>query len=741
MAETDDCRREGVSDASEHLQNPKYPLIIFHAPHGDDRTTTAFFDSCARQFPGYLVDRRQWLFDASPAVARVLHSQAPPRSNPLFAQALEEQRKKQPVLALVLGETTDEVTRKLFAAADRIIILDPRSQATEQSPALQTEHTLRVSVQDPGAEIAVVDAIRQTMQGVRWPSTPEAAAAETSRVDIATLAEEISVPSQSFPDGGKRYNWGITHVQPALLLLRDRLLGSKKPIHIDGVCPAFLACAIASAFPGRHITLSDPKVKDPVAIPDNLSVTSSPRETLLFSSEEREEYTFLDVSIPTSGTGEQPWFALTDAHIREIELPTINRNKGVVLSGKLPLVLFTTLCRSFQQHGVAWVAILTPQQTRDARMLSPAMKVCGGDIEYINVFPYYIETFPIDAIEKTIASIQRELGEAEDPLYENLKVRLRAKYEMVRQGVALQRDNEQLFHLYAELIAAAHMVVRGLGELFNRHGITEKEATRQLFVEALTILTEDTGDEARVSAVRRKIATMQADIVAFGTIVRQVYSLSGRTMDIGEVPQLRFQRIGIRSGAPDRPTDPGQLLDQQDAPSLWQTMQRIYRENHEDDPQFANRLIEQFPRYLQENLHPSLYVLSFAMQPEDPKRLVGFVRCTDLEPEPPDGKRYRYVGGLNFDRRFQGYQLLQPFMRTCLFQEFNDYQCDALVLRAEPRIAKAYERMLGARATNQTFTGEYPSGKASVLMIVTRETFMREQGPYLTPPPPSPSQS
>src|SRR5262249_36827397 len=158
---------------------------------------------------------------------------------------------------------------------------------------------------------------------------------------------------------------------------------------------------------------------------------------------------------------------------------------------------------------------------------------------------------------------------------------------------------------------------------------------------------------------------------AFGTIVRQLYTLSGRRVDFRTIPQLTFQEIGLRD-CDDEPGDPGTRIDHPQAAALWERLRRIYHENYEDDPAHANRWLERFPQYLRPRLRPSLYFLYFSMDrsratvPED---LVAFVRFTDVTPVPDDGKKYRYIGALNVDKRFHGYQLHQPFLQQCCARE------------------------------------------------------------------------
>jgi len=75
------------------------------------------------------------------------------------------------------------------------------------------------------------------------------------------------------------------------------------------------------------------------------------REIAMFTTKIYDTYTLVTFEIPNG--------VITPAELAQITPPTVNPQKGVILSGRGPVWLFATLCHYY--HPTAWVGCFDPR--------------------------------------------------------------------------------------------------------------------------------------------------------------------------------------------------------------------------------------------------------------------------------------------------------------------------------------------------------------------------------------------
>lgn len=154
----------------------------------------------------------------------------------------------------------------------------------------------------------------------------------------------------------------------------------QKNIWIDGNCPVFVYLAVLDTLMYnkkiKDIYITDFKIAEGKKKINKLQIRKIPNDLLYWKIEEREDYTFVHIDIPNGIFDMQ--------QLDKIILPKINSKKGLVLSGKLPLLMYATIFKSYI-NKVKWISIFTPQQKDDAKISTPALIVNGKNkYNYIN---------------------------------------------------------------------------------------------------------------------------------------------------------------------------------------------------------------------------------------------------------------------------------------------------------------------------------------------------------------------
>lgn len=205
-------------------------------------------------------------------------------------------------------------------------------------------------------------------------------------VSFDNLADELQVPSKGKtikrPDKGYDLNidlpwWTAQHIRQGVNAVRES--DPETPVWLDGGHPAALYAAVTAMMPEKEVWYTDEtNFKNGRGKVETLEITESPSETLDWSTEERDDYTLVEVNWKK----DVQWnMANFEERLSELKIPNVNPDKGVVISGKMAYVLFGSLTRSYQNHA-KWVSIFTPQQKEDAGMQWPAMVVASEDTEH-----------------------------------------------------------------------------------------------------------------------------------------------------------------------------------------------------------------------------------------------------------------------------------------------------------------------------------------------------------------------
>ncbi len=192
------------------------------------------------------------------------------------------------------------------------------------------------------------------------------------KINLDSLATHVNVPYQErvirrgTPQEKVIQNpfWSGQNTHEAVRILSE--LDPEEPVWLDGAHPAFLYSALSYDLLPRETWLTDFKVESGrMKIPE-LQAAEKPSDNLIWKTEERDQYTLVEIEIPKG---------LFDMEkLPEVIPPSVNPDKGVVLSGKLPFLMFTAFVK-FYKGKTPWISIYTPQQIDDARLKSPAMVV------------------------------------------------------------------------------------------------------------------------------------------------------------------------------------------------------------------------------------------------------------------------------------------------------------------------------------------------------------------------------
>lgn len=160
----------------------------------------------------------------------------------------------------------------------------------------------------------------------------------------------------------KSFNWDAASVARACKAVAS--LSTESEVLLDGGAPAFLYSALAHAVHPAPTYTADPKVDGGrIALPD-LPLDGEGNDVLSWSVEEREDYTFVEFSIPGD--------IFDETNLDKIILPAVPSTKGLVISGRGPVYIHAALTRSYC-HKVRWTATFSPQMAKDAGVERPAV--------------------------------------------------------------------------------------------------------------------------------------------------------------------------------------------------------------------------------------------------------------------------------------------------------------------------------------------------------------------------------
>ncbi|MFH0770091.1 MAG: CRISPR-associated protein Csx3 [Candidatus Peregrinibacteria bacterium] len=205
-------------------------------------------------------------------------------------------------------------------------------------------------------------------------------------VSLDKLADDLKVPSQGKtikrPDKGYDVDidlpwWTGAKIREGVESIQT--LNPEAPVCLDGGHPAALYAAVTAALPAKEVWYTDEtNFRGGRGKVENPEVSDSPSATLDWKAEERDEYTLVEVGWKK---GVQWTMANFTQYLSELNIPAVNPQKGVVISGKMAYLIFGSLTRAYQNLA-KWVGIFTPQQKEDANMQWPAMVVFSTDEQH-----------------------------------------------------------------------------------------------------------------------------------------------------------------------------------------------------------------------------------------------------------------------------------------------------------------------------------------------------------------------
>ncbi|MBD3156390.1 hypothetical protein GF369_01035 [Candidatus Peregrinibacteria bacterium] len=236
-------------------------------------------------------------------------------------------------------------------------------------------------------------------------------------ISLDNLADEMNVPSKGReikrPDKGYDLTielpwWTGENIGEAAERLRK--LDPQSPMWLDGGHPATLYAATTSVLPNKEIWYTDEtNYSEGKGKVETLELSDTPSDTLDWKVEEREDYTLVEVGWKKDVQWKMDNFA---DFLKDLKIPQVNPNKGVIISGKMAYLIFGSMARTYQSHA-QWVGLFAPQQKEDSSMKWPAMVVASKSSEHR--VGEYIECPTIGQAAESIEILRKYHFELLDP--------------------------------------------------------------------------------------------------------------------------------------------------------------------------------------------------------------------------------------------------------------------------------------------------------------------------------------
>jgi hypothetical protein len=251
--------------------------------------------------------------------------------------------------------------------------LEGEDRIDETAPVLRglvTKLERGTNVESPAAR-ALADVLIEKSGVLGWTAANKKGEKEMATVNLNQLAEKIGVVSvdREITDRAsgqkklvKSFNWSASDLQPACKVVAA--YATESEVVLDGGAPAFLYSALVHAVHPASVYTADPKLADGKLFIPDLPLEGAGNDILNWTVEEREDYTFVDFSIPGD--------IFDEDDLVKIVLPAVCPTKGLVVSGKGPIYIHAAVTRSYC-HKVRWTATFAPQMAKEAGMPRPAV--------------------------------------------------------------------------------------------------------------------------------------------------------------------------------------------------------------------------------------------------------------------------------------------------------------------------------------------------------------------------------
>ncbi len=319
-----------------------------------------------------------WSQEASPETVRVLRAKMP--FTPEFVQAmcLDLQRRHLPLLVDMGGRPTPE-QEAILEHCTHAILLGPDAQALAwwreraERYSLVILAELHSSLTEPETLWDPGPPLRGRIHGLerhrRAPGSPQEAPVFWDLVErVASLFQAVaqdarklhlrSAPAELTVDLDRLlHTWrpgAASRWQPSDLPAFQSYLPRGEPLALYGRGPLWLfAAGAAHIFPAPFYQF-DPRLGWVEALP----LTPAPdrdleaRTDLLWQVTEGPTWTHMTLHLPHS--------YIDYAQLRDAKLPRLPTGHGTILSGKLPLWIYTGLVRAY--HDLPWIAVAYPPQ-------------------------------------------------------------------------------------------------------------------------------------------------------------------------------------------------------------------------------------------------------------------------------------------------------------------------------------------------------------------------------------------
>lgn len=179
----------------------------------------------------------------------------------------------------------------------------------------------------------------------------EADGSQQADVNFPDLAKELNLPQRN---GGVNRDWPPDQAKD-LLQQVTTTLGDKAEVNLWGNCSAgwpyhLMACNLSA-----RVRYYDPKLPQGYIPLNEIEPDGEGSHVLHWQTAERDDHTLVEFVVPDQ------IFNAQDLPL--VIPPSVNPDKGVIISGKGPWWLTGTIARAYAYHSQAhYVAIFTPQE-------------------------------------------------------------------------------------------------------------------------------------------------------------------------------------------------------------------------------------------------------------------------------------------------------------------------------------------------------------------------------------------
>jgi CRISPR-associated protein Csx3 len=267
-----------------------------------------------------------------------------PRDQPIFDQCTH---------AILLGHDEGSLAEwQAMAERYNLILIGRLISRLEGQSILQArqpvvEGTISQLIRGQPGQGPVFAALLQRVQALFTYSADELLNIHWNQAPTDTIIDIPTMHRQIFPERSEVY-W-----QPADLAQVFDYLPAAKALALYGRGPGWLYAAIAALVSPQHFYQFDARLG--WVTPISFVAESAPHPDLKLVQALTEAYLHLELSLPDHYVEYEPQVRLS--------LPAPDQNRGVILAGKLPNWLYTSLTLYYQPVA-AWVALYTPHLDR-----------------------------------------------------------------------------------------------------------------------------------------------------------------------------------------------------------------------------------------------------------------------------------------------------------------------------------------------------------------------------------------